>query len=209
MSFDRNVFVNCPFDASFYTILRPLLFTITYLGLTPRIALERLDSGEARIAKIIQLIRESKYAIHDLSRIAAKRAGEYYRLNMPFELGIDVGCRIFKEGEWAKKKCLILVAERFKYQAAISDLSGSDVAVHQNEAEEVVLEVRNWLNSTCGLTADGPSRIWGAFNDFMGDNYDELTRRGFSKRDIERLPVAELMRSMKEWVRENGSEAAR
>lgn len=80
MTFERNVFVNCPFDHEFYTVLRPLLFTIIYLRLNPRIALERLDSGEARIQKIIELIQESKYAIHDLSRIMAKTAGEILTL---------------------------------------------------------------------------------------------------------------------------------
>ncbi len=122
---------------------------------------------------------------------------------MPFELGIDVGCRLFKGGEHEQKKCLILVGERYKYQAAISDLSNSDVANHQNIPEDVVVEVRNWLSSTCGLGADGASRIWDSFNVFMGDNYDALTARGFSKRDIERLPVPELLESMESWVDEN------
>ena len=122
---------------------------------------------------------------------------------MPFELGIDVGCRLFKDGECAEKKCLILVGERYKYQAAISDLSNSDVANHQNTPEDVVVEVRNWLSSTCDLRADGPSKIWDSFNIFMGDNYDALTERGFSKRDIERLPVLELMNDMEIWVENN------
>lgn len=200
MSFDRSVFVNCPFDEDFYALLRPLLFTIIYVGLNPRIATERLDSGETRISKIIELITESKYAIHDLSRIKATSEGEYFRLNMPFELGIDVGCRLFKGDHCKHKRCLILVAERYKYQAAISDLSNSDVAVHENTPEEVVIEVRNWLSASCGLHADGGGRIWGAFNDFMGDNYDELKSRGFFDRDIERLPFRELMESMERWV---------
>lgn len=203
MGFDQNVFVNCPFDESFYSLLRPLLFTIVYLRLKPRIATERLDSGEARITKIIELIKESKYAIHDFSRIKATKKGEIYRLNMPFELGIDVGCRLFKGGEHKQKKCLILVGERFKYQAAISDLSNSDVANHQNTPEDVVVEVRNWLSSTCKLDADGPSRIWDAFNVFMGDNYDELIARGFSERNIEMLPAQELIESMQKWVKKN------
>jgi hypothetical protein len=203
MPFGKNVFVNCPFDESFYPLLRPLLFTIVYLGLKPRVATERLDSGEARILKIVELIRQSKYAIHDLSKIEASKKGEFFRLNMPFELGVDVGCRLFKGGECANKMCLILVGERYKYQAAISDLSNSDVANHQNRPEDVVVEVRNWLSSTCGLGADGPTRIWDAFNVFMGDNYDALTERGFSKRDIERLPVRELMQCMEKWVEDN------
>uniref|UniRef100_Q3ATH5 Uncharacterized protein n=1 Tax=Chlorobium chlorochromatii (strain CaD3) TaxID=340177 RepID=Q3ATH5_CHLCH len=204
MAFNQNVFVNCPFDKTFYPLLRPLLFTIIYLGLKPRIATERLDSGEARITKIVELIEDSKYAIHDLSRIKATKKGEFYRLNMPFELGIDVGCRLFKGGEHEHKKCLILVAEPYNYQAAISDLSNSDVANHHKETpEDVVIEVRNWLSATCGLEADGPSRIWDAFNVFMGDNYSALIARGFSKQDIEKLPVQELIQSMERWVTEN------
>jgi len=203
MSFENNVFINCPFDEKFYPLLRPLIFTVIYLGLTPRSALESLDSGQPRIHKIISLINESKFAIHDLSRIKAEKIGEFFRLNMPFELGLDVGCRSFKGGKWKNKKCLILEAEKYRYQAAISDLSNSDIGVHKNEPEEVVSEVRNWLNNEAGLNAPGPSKIWGAFNDFMAENYDRLTSNGFSNKDIEKLPITELMNHMKEWVAKN------
>src|SRR5688500_11733451 len=108
MRFQSNVFVNCPFDSEYLPLLRPLLFTIIYLGFTPRIALESLDSGSPRIEKIVSLIRDSQYAIHDLSRIKAKKTDELFRLNMPFELGVDVGCRLFKRGKWSRKRCLIL-----------------------------------------------------------------------------------------------------
>ena len=43
--------------------------------------------------------------------------------------------------------------------------------------------------------APGPSRIWGAFLDFMAANYDVLKQHGFSDRDIEKLPISELMES--------------
>jgi hypothetical protein len=113
------------------------LFTIRYLGFRPRIALEALDSGAPRIQKIVALIAESRYAIHDLSRLQSKRAGEYYRLNMPFELGIDVGCRLFGKAPWPRKRCLVLETERYRYQAAMSDLSGSDIAVHNGDAQQI------------------------------------------------------------------------
>jgi hypothetical protein len=107
MAFEENVFINCAFDQDFYPLLRPLLFAIIYLGLKPRIALEDVDSGRPRIDKIVELIADSKYAIHDLSRIEARKAGELFRLNMPFELGIDVGCRLFGRKLQAGKKCLV------------------------------------------------------------------------------------------------------
>jgi hypothetical protein len=71
VGFDKNVFVNCPFDEEYLALPRLLLFTIIYLGFKPRIALEELDSGAPRIEKIIRLIAASRYAIHDLSRLQA------------------------------------------------------------------------------------------------------------------------------------------
>jgi hypothetical protein len=205
MGFKENVFINCPFDEKYYPLLRPLLFTLIYLKFKPRLALETLDSGKPRFQKIVSLIRLSKYAIHDISRIKAKKKGEYFRLNMPFELGIDVGCRLFKRGKWSGKKCLILEAERYRYQAAISDLSNSDISVHNNEPKGIVSAVRNWLNIEAHLSAEGPTRIWGAFTDFMGDNYDELVKKGFSPEDVKKLPVNELVGYMKKWVAKNAS----
>jgi hypothetical protein len=203
MPFETNVFINCPFDDLYLPLLRPLLFCVLDLGLEPHLALQRLDSGEARIERIISLIEGSKFAIHDLSRLKAETVGEYYRMNMPFELGLDVGCRRFKGGQWADKRCLILETERYRYQAAISDLSNSDIAVHGNHPAEVVTQVRNWLNSHAGLRAPGPSRIWGRFNDFMAANYDTLTARGFSDRDIQLLPIDELITCMWTWLADN------
>jgi len=200
MRFNRNVFVNCPFDEEYLSLLRPLLFCISYLGFTPRIALESLDSGKPRFDKIVSLIRQSKYAIHDLSRLKSEMADEYYRLNMPFELGLDVGCQLFQRGQWSGKKGLILEAERFRYQAAISDLSGSDIAVHGNQPVNVVSEVRHWLNNQANLRAPAPAEIWGRFTDFMADNYDTLKQRGFSEADIEMLPVHELIACIDSWI---------
>ncbi len=200
MDFEKSVFINCPFDDKYRPILRPILFAVLYLGFTPRISLERLDSGQPRIQKIISMIEESKYAIHDLSRIRAEKKGEYYRLNMPFELGLDVGCRIFRDGKWSQKRCLVLETQRYRYQAAISDLSNSDIAVHNDDPEIALTEVRNWLNNEASLKAPGPAAIWGKFLDFMAQNYDDLKARGFSDNDIKELPVNELMTCMQSWV---------
>jgi len=107
MPFETNVFVNCPFDDEYVELLRPMLFCILYMGFEPRIASERADSGENRIDKIVAMIQESRYGLHDLSRLKAQKKGEFFRLNMPFELGIDYGCRAFKGEHWATKRILI------------------------------------------------------------------------------------------------------
>ncbi|MBZ0230668.1 MAG: hypothetical protein K8F58_19755 [Bauldia sp.] len=203
MPFETSVFLNCPFDDEYLPLLRPILFAIIDLGFTPRIALESLDSGKPRIEKIISLIEASKYAVHDLSRSQARAPGEYYRLNMPFELGLDVGCRLFRSDIYAEKKCLVLEAEPFRYQAALSDLSGSDIAVHNNDPTDALSGVRNWLNTAASLRAPGPTAIWNRFSDFMAGNYDLLKARGYSDEDIKRLPVPELIDDMQRWIAKN------
>lgn len=104
MSFEKSVFINCPFDDEYKGMLRPILFLIIDMGFEPRIALESFNSGEARIEKIINIIQECKFALHDLSRIKSTKVGEFYRMNMPFELGLDIGCQRFKGDKWSAKK---------------------------------------------------------------------------------------------------------
>ncbi|MRW83176.1 hypothetical protein GJ698_03610 [Pseudoduganella sp. FT26W] len=200
MSFEENVFINCPLDLHYYVMLRPILFTTIYLGLTPRIAIERADSGESRLSKIIQLIAESKYAIHDLSRMEASRASELYRLNMPFELGIDFGCRQFGKRHHTTKRCLVLEAQQYRYQVALSDLAGSDISAHHNDPRLVVTIVRNWLAPMCYPNAPGAAQIWQHFVSFNGENEAQLKTRGYSKQDLQELSIPELIQWMTWWV---------
>jgi hypothetical protein len=200
VAFETNVFINCPFDGDYIDILRPILFCVLDLGFEPRIALERANSAEARIDKIVELINESRFGIHDISRLISKKKGEFFRLNMPFELGIDYGCRKFRGPPWNSKRILVLEAERYRFQAAISDLSGSDIAMHKNEPVIACTEVRNWLAQELESTILGPTAIWARFNEFMADNYDALTERGYSDKDIAEQPISELIRCMKEWI---------
>lgn len=200
MAFERNVFVNCPFDEKYFPLLRPLLFTVIYLGLKPRIALEAIDSGELRLTKIVNLIRDSKFSIHDLSRSEAAAAGELYRLNMPFELGIDFGCRLFGTPTLRTKRTLVLEAKPHRYKASISDLAGADIECHEDEPYKVIGVVRNWLKNVCLENAAGPALISSSFTDFMAQNFDALTRLGFSPQDIQGLPVGELIERMGDWI---------
>jgi hypothetical protein len=122
---------------------------------------------------------------------------------MPLELGIDVGCRLFSRSPQTLKRCLILEEQRYRCQAAISDLSGSDIAVHPGNPEDLATEVRNWLSSKARIPAPGPARVWTAFLEFMSDNYDHLKSQGFSCRDIEALPTHELLRCLNRWLGDN------
>jgi len=71
-NYEKNVFINCPFDGRYYELLRTLIYTVVYFNFNPRIALESSDSGKSRLEKIVAIIQESKYAIHDISRRQAK-----------------------------------------------------------------------------------------------------------------------------------------
>lgn len=202
--FSRNVFINCPFDSEYHSLLRPLLFTVVYLEFNPKIALERSDSGEQRIDKICELIRESKYSIHDLSRLRSSRRGEFYRLNMPFELGIDFGCRRFASNQLRGKRCLILEKGTYDYRKALSDISGMDIQDHENDPSKVVRVVRNWLVDTVGLKGvEGPTAIWYRFNDFASDFYTRRQAEGFSDEDLHMMPVREYISFIKRWIRSN------
>jgi hypothetical protein len=63
------VFINCPYDPEYRDNLNALLFAVCDCGFYPRIALESADSGELRFSKICELVRQCRYAIHDLSRV--------------------------------------------------------------------------------------------------------------------------------------------
>jgi hypothetical protein len=203
LDFSRNVFINCPFDPEYVPLLRPLLFTVLFLNFNPRIASERFDSGEARINKICELIKGSRYSIHDISRMRSRKRGEYYRLNMPFELGIDIGCRLVNEGVLQSKTCLILEEEKYRYQKALSDLSNSDIKSHNNDPETLVLQVRNWFAELGMKGAPSATRIWERFNEFMADFREAREKDGFKDRDLEFMPVPEYVDFIKEWLAGN------
>lgn len=199
--FGSNVFINCPFDKDYVPLLRPLLFTIIYLGFNPRIATERSDSAENRIDKICGLIRESKYSVHDLSRLKAKRAREVYRMNMPFELGVEYGSRLFGTAPMNGKKCLILEKGRYDFMKALSDLSGVDIKNHEDQPEEIVQAVRNWFVETVGLRGvASPTTIWYKFTDFTSDFHDTREEEGFTGDDLDMMPVPEYIDFIRDWV---------
>jgi len=145
MSFHRKVFINCPFDPAYRTLLQPLLFTILYLDFAPLIC-ETESSGNIRVKKIIRLIRASKYSIHDISRNETVVAGDLPRFNMPYEMGLDIGCQTFTGIRKLKgKRCLILERDQYRYQQFISDISGQDIKSHNNDPEILIRKLRDDL----------------------------------------------------------------
>jgi hypothetical protein len=128
---------------------------------------------------------------------------------MPFELGVDFGCRSYKPGRWAQKRCLILGSEPYQYQAALSDMSGSDIQAHGDEPEKLVREVRNWLNSQSSRHAAGPTKIWTDFHIFTDELHQTLITQGHSEEDLKCLAIDELMSRMVAWLAASSSDQIR
>lgn len=169
---ENAIFINCPFDKDYLPLLRALLFVSRFYNLEVKIASSDLDSKSNRLARIIALMKDSKYSIHDLSRMKADKVGEYYRMNMPFELGLDYGL-----GE-QQKVFLIFENEPYKLKIALSDINGWDVRPHFDNPETLIMEFRRWIvaNSDVSKTLKdfSSSDIWYKYNDFYGSFSDHM-----------------------------------
>lgn len=200
-NFDSNVFINCPLDTEYLGLLKPLIFTVYRLGFSPRLSIERSDSGEVRLDKIKSLIRDSKYSIHDLSRIRPINKGDYSRMNMPFEIGLDLGCRDFHGNKkYREKKTLILESERYSSQIGLSDLAGVDPKCHNSNPYELVYQVRTWFSEQSHVGLPSASSVWDDYNIFQSDLYETKLKQGFTKKEIDNLPIVEFIYCIDSWI---------
>lgn len=198
--FDRSVFINCPFDDEFAPILQAISFCVVYLGFHPRLAPENPDNAVSRLDRVVELIRSSRYGIHDLTRCRAEEAGEYARMNMPFELGMDFACRTFSTGRLSEKTILVLERSQRDYQRALSDISGWDIRYHRGDFERAVRHVRSWLIAQAGAPAIGSALIQGKYLAFQEWYWERELAAGSSEEDIREYPTAELIRAMHAWM---------
>ncbi len=143
---NTDVFINCPFDNDYQPLFHALFFAVVACGFRVRCALEVDDGTQVRIDKIFNIIRESPFGIHDISRTELNPNG-LPRFNMPLELGLFLGAKHFGAAGQKKKRCLILDRDRFRYQEFISDIAGQDIQAHENNPETLIAVVRNWLRS--------------------------------------------------------------
>jgi hypothetical protein len=201
---EKNVFINCPLDDDYWSLLRPLIFTISFIGYNPQLAPQFSDSAQFRLEKIINLISNSDSGIHDLSRIKSESIGEFARMNMPFELGIEIGYKNFTERGKISKHILVLEKSRYDYQKALSDLSGCDIKNHDNDPMKLIRKVREWFVETKKIhDISGPTQIWNRFNDFMYSFHINCGEKGFSEEDIGQISTCEFTDFVKKWVKDN------
>lgn len=165
-----NVFVNCPFDNKYKKLQEAVIFTIFDCGFYPRCALEEINSGAVRFAKIKKIISESQFGIHDLSRTEIDKKSKLPRFNMPLELGVFLGASELGSKKQKKKRCLILDKKKYRYQQFISDLAGHDIESHNNNENALIKCIRDWLsNQTKRKNIPGASEIIKRFKRFKRD----------------------------------------
>ncbi|MFC1900542.1 hypothetical protein ACFLYN_03005 [Chloroflexota bacterium] len=148
--YDYNIFINCPFDRTYARMFNAIVFTITHCGFYVRCALEEPDSSENRLLRILNIISECKYSIHDISRQEIDTSTQLPRFNMPLELGIFLGAKSFGKQYHKDKKCLILDKEPYRYRQSVSDIAGLDIEYHNGSIKKAIVCVRNWLANTSG-----------------------------------------------------------
>jgi hypothetical protein len=129
-------------------MLRALVFAVSDCGFVPRAASGREDSAEVRFYKIRDIIRTSKYGVHDISRAGLDTTTRLARFNMPLELGVFLGALHFGGEPHTQKNALILDRERYRYQKFCSDIAGQDIRAHNGSPASAITAIRNWLHTT-------------------------------------------------------------
>jgi hypothetical protein len=194
----NHVFLNCPFDASYRTILDAIVFSIYDLEFVARCALEVDDSSEYRLEKISRIIEQCRFGIHDISAVTLDAVTGLPRFNMPLELGLYLGCKRFGAETQQKKACLILDTHPYRYRDFISDIAGLDIHSHNGDPERAVREVRNWLAGVShrkGLP--GGDEVVARYNSFLKDVPRICAQL---KRDPDSLTFTDIAETIEIWL---------
>jgi hypothetical protein len=199
--YDRSVFINCPFDEQYTPLFEAIVFTIFDCSFQPLCARKRMNSGQVRIDKIVELIRDSRYSIHDLSRTETSGRYSLPRFNMPLELGIALGSVRFGTGRQRNKSMLILDRRRYRYHKYISDIAGQDISEHRDQPSRAIAAVRDWLRTESDLVdIPGADNIVERYRQFRRE-LPPITR--LASLNYRKLTFADYRWAISEWLERN------
>jgi hypothetical protein len=200
--YDRSVFLNCPYDTSYKPLLDAILFAIHDCGFVARTALEAVGSAEARLDKIIRVIRASRWSIHDISRIEVTPQSPFPRFNMPFECGLALGLQRFGTRRDRKRDFLILSAEPHQDKRTLSDLAGQDGAYHRNEPSEAIGAVRRFLAGKSERRMRGAAALTLRYEKFSAALPDMAAALEITEKEMRSFDyIADLVNLMTAWQR--------
>ena len=126
----RHVFINAPFDAAYENLFVALVGTLVFLGQEPHCVLEVPEKGDGRLQRILELIRQCRISVHDLSRI-----GTPVRFNMPFELGLACALKLEHPSAY---DVFVLDAVEYRLDKTLSDYKGRDPLIHHGTSDGMV-----------------------------------------------------------------------
>ncbi len=213
--YQDNVFINCPFDFQYQPLFRATVFTIQQCGFVARCALEEDSTGDVRIQKIIKIIDECRYGVHDISKADLDTNSQLARFNMPLELGIFIGAHHFAPAKSynSTKKYIVMDIEPYRYQKFISDLSGQDIKAYgpveipdsdgagkKKQMATVIQQVRDFLRTSSRRRLPG--------SDYLNERYDAFQQVlpsicANERLDIDKLTYLDHLTCMIGWLQEN------
>ena len=197
VGYATSVFINCPFTDDYSHIFRAIVFSVVDCGYRPRCALEVIDGSQVRLQKIEALIEQSRFGVHDLSNMDLDPDSKLPRFNMPLELGLFLGAKRFGNDRQKDKRALILDRDRYRYQKAISDISGQDIQSHNGEPAEAIRCVRDWLRTVSRRTTlPGAGHIIGRYEQYEADLPAICAALRYEE---DRLTFNDLWETMVEW----------
>jgi hypothetical protein len=115
--------------------------------------------GQRRLDRILSLIRQSRYSIHDLSRVQLdQNAPRTPRFNMPFELGLTVA---LERSAHPDHSWIVCEAVPHRIKKSLSDLDGTDAYIHGGTVAGVFRELGNaFVGSSRQPTVTEMSQIY-------------------------------------------------
>ena len=123
------------------------------------------------------------------------------RFNMPFELGLFLGCKQFGRKPHPDKQCLVMDSRPYRYQQFLSDIAGQDISAHDGDPRAVVAAVRDWLRVSSGSEAIPGAKAMGRrFARCQAELpliYREL------RIEPDEVTFADYTRVIVQWLREN------
>ena len=141
----ESVFLNIPYDFEFENLYLAYVVGLTQLGLAINVALAVPNQG--RLRTIIELIDQSDFSIHDLSRVEVSRGVP--RFNMPVELGLALYRSHITSGQ---HRVFLFERKQYRAQRSTSDVNGIDAQIHNGTIRGLMGGLRNIFRQPSDVT---------------------------------------------------------
>ena len=156
-----SVFINAPYGPEHQDIFLAYLVGAVALGLSPRAAIEFLNTRDSQLEHIYGLLRQCAFSFHDLSFVTLDKGVGLPRFNMPLELGMAISEQLHTTRQTSKTHLWIAFESvRFRSDMTSSDIKGYPILVHDGTSSGVLRELANHLAGPETLTFVAMERLF-------------------------------------------------